>query len=59
MQFVAKKIQIRGREKSTNDFWHVKRTMVTGGNGFLGKHLVRDLRENGIRADMIRTDAWE
>lgn len=41
MQFVAKKIQIRGREKMTNEFWRGKRVLVTGGAGFLGKYVVR------------------
>jgi hypothetical protein len=29
VEFVAK-------EKMTNEFWHARRVMVTGGNGFLG-----------------------
>ena len=38
----------------SKEFWHNKRVMVTGGNGFLGKNIVRKLRERG--ADPIIVD---
>jgi nucleoside-diphosphate-sugar epimerase len=31
----------------SNHFWHNQRVLVTGDNGFLGKHLVRKLHECG------------
>jgi len=31
----------------SKEFWRNKRVMVTGGNGFLGKHLVRKLHMRG------------
>ena len=42
-----------------NEFWAGRRVMVTGGNGFLGKNIVRKLRERGAEvhiADMDRYD---
>jgi GDP-L-fucose synthase len=59
VQFVAKKIQIRGREKMTNEFWHNRRVLVTGGNGFLGKHLVRKLHERGADVYVVDIDRYD
>jgi nucleoside-diphosphate-sugar epimerase len=42
-------------EGGSGEFWRGKRVMVTGGNGFLGKYVVRKLRERGAQvlvADM-------
>ena len=36
------------------EFWRNRRTMVTGGNGFLGRHLARKLRER--EADVFIAD---
>lgn len=41
------------------DFWHKRRVMVTGGNGFLGHYLVRDLRERGARVFVPDTDQYD
>ncbi len=35
------------------NFWEEKRVTVTGGKGFLGKHLVRKLKEKGCKDIMI------
>ena len=34
-------------------FWDGKRVLVTGGAGFLGKHLVANLVDNGVDSDML------
>jgi nucleoside-diphosphate-sugar epimerase len=33
----------------TNEFWHNKRVLVTGGNGFLGKHVLSGVEGNIVR----------
>ncbi len=43
----------------TNEFWHNKRVMVTGGNGFLGKHLVRKLNERGADVFVVDIDRYD
>jgi len=35
-------------------FWQNRRVMVTGGNGFLGKYVVRKLQEHGANVFLIR-----
>jgi uncharacterized protein YbjT (DUF2867 family) len=51
----------------TNEFWHNKRVMVTGGNGFLGKYIVRNPSSFGgaqdrsgarTRRGRVRLVAW-
>jgi GDP-L-fucose synthase len=43
----------------TNEFWHTKRVLVTGGNGFLGKHLVRKLHERGADVFVADIDRYD
>ena len=40
-------------------FWHSRRVMVTGGNGFLGKHLVRKLGERGADVFIVDIDRYD
>ena len=43
----------------TKTFWHNRRVMVTGGNGFLGRFIVGKLHDRGAAvfiADMDRYD---
>jgi GDP-L-fucose synthase len=47
------------RKKMTNEFWHNKRVLVTGGNGFLGKHLVRKLHERGADVFVADIDRYD
>lgn len=37
----------------SKEFWHAKRVMVTGGNGFLGKNIVRKLNERGAQVFVV------
>ncbi len=41
------------------EFWHAKRVLVTGGNGFLGKHLVRKLHERGADVFVVDIDRYD
>ena len=40
----------------SQEFWHNKRVMVTGGNGFLGKNIVRKLKERGANVIVADVD---
>ena len=41
--------------KEMKDFWTNKNVLVTGGNGFLGKHVVSQLEDNGCKDIFIPT----
>ena len=41
------------RHKTQVSFWGGKRVTVTGGRGFLGKHLIRKLKERGCKNIMV------
>jgi GDP-L-fucose synthase len=43
----------------TNEFWHNKRVLVTGGNGFLGKNLIRKLHERGVDVFIADIDRYD
>jgi GDP-L-fucose synthase len=43
----------------SRDFWRGKRVMVTGGNGFLGKCVVRKLRERGAEVFVAEIDRYD
>ena len=34
-------------------FWHNRRVMVTGGNGFLGRFIVAKLHERGVEVGVM------
>ncbi|MBI4672650.1 MAG: NAD-dependent epimerase/dehydratase family protein [Chloroflexi bacterium] len=40
-------------------FWHQRRVMVTGGNGFLGKNVVRKLNERGAAVFIADHDRYD
>jgi len=40
-------------------FWHAKRVLVTGGNGFLGKFIVGKLHERGAAVFVAGTDRYD
>ena len=40
-------------------FWNAKRVMVTGGNGFLGKYVVRQLNERGANVFVADKDRYD
>jgi 3-oxoacyl-ACP reductase-like protein len=46
--------QALGDLPDSQAFWHNRRVLVTGGNGFLGKYVVQKLRERG--ADVFVAD---
>lgn len=41
------------------EFWHDRRVMVTGGNGFLGKNVVRKLVERGADPVVVDIDHYD
>ncbi len=41
------------------DFWNKRRVMVTGGNGFLGKYVVRKLNECGADVFVVEKDRYD
>jgi len=41
------------------EFWDHKRVMVTGGNGFLGKNIVRKLNERGADVFIADIDRYD
>ena len=43
----------------SKEFWRNRRTMVTGGNGFLGRHLVRKLREREADVFIVDIDHYD
>jgi GDP-L-fucose synthase len=43
----------------SKEFWRNRRTMVTGGNGFLGRHLVRKLREREADVFIVDIDRYD
>jgi GDP-L-fucose synthase len=46
-------------EKNPVTFWKNRRVMVTGGNGFLGKHLTRKLHERGAEVFVVDIDRYD
>ena len=44
---------------SSKQFWHNRRVMVTGGNGFLGKQLVRKLKERGADVFVVKQSDYD
>ena len=47
--------------KSSQDFWDGRTVMITGGAGFLGSHLVEDLKERSVSVDIFvpRSDEYD
>jgi GDP-L-fucose synthase len=43
----------------SRSFWSGRRVMVTGGNGFLGSHLVRKLRQRGADVFIVDVDGYD
>ncbi len=43
----------------SNAFWKSRRVMVTGGNGFLGKNIVRMLAEHGADPFVVDVDCYD
>ena len=41
------------------EFWSGRRVMVTGGNGFLGKNVVRNLNERGAKVFIADIDCYD
>lgn len=41
------------------NFWRARRVMVTGGNGFLGRYVVRKLHERGADVFIADRDRYD
>jgi GDP-L-fucose synthase len=46
-------------DKDQKNFWRDRRVMVTGGNGFLGRHLIRKLDEYGASVFVVDVDRYD
>ena len=45
--------------RNSKEFWHNRRVMVTGGNGFLGKNIVRKLHERSADVFVVDIDRYD
>ena len=46
----------RGVEDMVKEFWRNKNVFVTGGTGFLGSYLVKELVDNGANVTILVRD---
>lgn len=47
------------RDWAVNEFWKARRVMVTGGNGFLGRRVVRQLSNRGATVAVVESDKYD